>query len=139
MILVCEIRNPPLALLLRLLDRSDAQALGVNLAADRSKTGTENPEKVLEAIKLTMKSWSERAVIFVAHSLKGLICPQARVIGDRGTLGDNPQLIAQETRGMMFLGTPFRGSKPASLKESVSRILGLGANIQIENLELPVE
>lgn len=77
--------------------------------------------------------------MFVAHSLEGLICAQAQVIGDRGTLGDNPQLIARETRGMMFLGTPLRGSKPASLKESVSRILGLGANIQVENLELLVE
>lgn len=77
--------------------------------------------------------------MFVAHSLGGLICAQAQVVRDRGTFGDKSQLIAQETRGMMFLGTPFRGSKPASLKESVSRILGLGANIQVENLELLAE
>lgn len=68
---------------------------------------------------------TERPIIFVAHSLGGLICADALVMGDRKASGDNAQHIAKYTRGVVFLGTPFRGSSVADWAERLRRIVNV--------------
>jgi protein SERAC1 len=80
---------------------------------------------------------ADRPIIFIAHSLGGLVAAQAFVFGERHTLGDAAQLIAQQLRGMIFLGTPFRGSTLAKPAEIARRILSVfGVNTQESTLKL---
>lgn len=44
-------------------------------------------------------------------------------MGDRSADGDNVQIIAKYTRGMVFLGTPFRGSNAAKWTENIRKIV----------------
>lgn len=46
-------------------------------------------------------------------------------MGDRKASGDSAQLIAKYTRGVVFLGTPFRGSSVADWAERVRRIVNV--------------
>ena len=43
--------------------------------------------------------------------------------GTQQAAGDDVQVIAQHTRGLIFLGTPFQGSRGAKPAEFVRRIL----------------
>lgn len=51
----------------------------------------------------------DRPIIFVAHSLGGLVCANALVLGS-GHAEADVKKIASHTRGMIFLGTPHEGS-----------------------------
>ncbi|KAF9889314.1 hypothetical protein FE257_007423 [Aspergillus nanangensis] len=68
---------------------------------------------------------SKRPILLVAHSLGGLVCAQALVIGDRSSAGTDTHSISSCVRGMVFFGTPFRGSKAAGLSERILRIVGM--------------
>ncbi|KAJ5610607.1 hypothetical protein N7510_007326 [Penicillium lagena] len=63
-----------------------------------------------------------RPILLVAHSLGGLVCATAVVLGDRNAAGDNVEVIAQCIKGIIFLGTPFGGSNLAKWAELVRRI-----------------
>ena len=59
------------------------------------------------------------------------------VMGARRASGDNASVITRCTRGMIFFGTPFRGSKGAQPAEIARKILSLfGANTQEKTLKL---
>jgi hypothetical protein len=61
----------------------------------------------------------------IGHSLGGLVLAQV-VYGDNAaTEGDSICSIVQHIKGMIFLGTPFFGSKIAGWGEIVRRIYSL--------------
>ena len=61
----------------------------------------------------------------VGHSLGGLVLAQVVYGGDRAAEGDSIHSIALMINGMIFLGTPFYGSKIAGWGEVVRRIYSL--------------
>ncbi|KAH8878747.1 hypothetical protein GQ53DRAFT_756485 [Thozetella sp. PMI_491] len=84
---------------------SDANDLVARLSAERSSTKTE-----------------DRPIIIVSHSLGGLVAAQALIHGERQSEGAASS-ITKNLRGMLFLGTPFRGSGAAKPAEMVRRVL----------------
>ncbi|CAI7593607.1 unnamed protein product [Penicillium palitans] len=67
---------------------------------------------------------NERPIIFVCHSLGGLVCEDALL-----TSNQRPERhlrnILHSTRGIIFLGTPHHGSGLARWAEALSRSIGL--------------
>ncbi|KAF4464586.1 ribonuclease p mrp [Fusarium albosuccineum] len=96
---------------------SDAEDICAKLAAKRLETNTVSDSEILTA------GQSDRPIIFVAHSLGGLIAAQALVHGERRTGNSNATSVTKHLRGMIFLGTPFRGSSIAKLAEIARRVL----------------
>ncbi|KAK1974298.1 hypothetical protein LZ30DRAFT_557893, partial [Colletotrichum cereale] len=58
-----------------------------------------------------------RTIIFVAHSLDGLVVSQPFVHGEESSNDAVAKTIVSNIRGMIFLGTPFEGSQPAVTAE----------------------
>lgn len=86
---------------------------------------------------LTETVQTKRPLIFVSHSLGGLVCAEVMVMGARRASGDSASVIAQHTRGMIFFGTPFCGSKGAQPAEIARKILSaLGLATQSKTLKL---
>ena len=52
-----------------------------------------------------------------------LILNQAIVKGASGVSTDNPSIIANNTQGIVFLGTPFHGSPSAKYMEILRRVI----------------
>ncbi|KAF5577876.1 ribonuclease p mrp [Fusarium pseudocircinatum] len=99
---------------------SDAEDVCAKLAAERLGTDT-----------------VDRPIIFVAHSLGGLVAAQILVHGEHKPENSAESWIAKNIRGMVFLGTPFRGSSVAKLAEAVRKVLGLfGVDTQEQTLKL---
>ncbi|KAL5588577.1 hypothetical protein FOBRF1_015105 [Fusarium oxysporum] len=67
---------------------------------------------------------TERPIIFVCHSLGGLVCQDALVTAKQRS-EQHLQDIVNFTRGVIFLGTPHHGSSLAKIGELVSRSVGL--------------
>jgi hypothetical protein len=122
---------------------SDADDLCAKLVAERSRT----PEAVSEiAVCLDPASICDinslafqenRPIIIIAHSLGGLVTAQLFVHGEQSSNDSSAKAIVRNIRGMIFLGTPFRGSVPAGLAECVRRILKLvGVDTQEHTLNL---
>ncbi|KAK3896546.1 hypothetical protein C8A05DRAFT_48439 [Staphylotrichum tortipilum] len=67
---------------------------------------------------------NERPIIFVCHSLGGLVCEDALFTSRQRT---EPHLhnVLQLTRGIAFLGTPHHGSGLARWAELLSRSIGI--------------
>jgi protein SERAC1 len=66
-----------------------------------------------------------RPVIFLGHSLGGLVIKQALIkSAEYNSHGRHPTLgeIYASTKGVIFLGTPHRGSDKESLGEVVSKV-----------------
>jgi protein SERAC1 len=61
----------------------------------------------------------------VAHSLGGLVCAEAIVLGERNATGDSVQSIAEHVSGIVFLGTPFAGSNLAKWADLVRAIFNV--------------
>ncbi|ETN44019.1 uncharacterized protein HMPREF1541_10884 [Cyphellophora europaea CBS 101466] len=77
-----------------------------------------------------MPQGSARALVFVAHSYGGLLVKQALV--EANTLGVEFELIRQRTKGILFLGTPHRGSNFTTLGTLVASCLRpIGADSSI--------
>lgn len=78
----------------------------------------------------------------IGHSLGGLVLAQVMYSGNRATEGDSIHSIAQHIKGMIFLGTPFFGSKIAGWGEVVRRIYSLVQKTDqntLKNLKLDSE
>ncbi|RBA13213.1 hypothetical protein FPRO05_13640 [Fusarium proliferatum] len=86
----------------------DAEDVCAKLAAERLSTQT-----------------VDRPIILVAHSLGGLVAAQILVHGEHKPENSAEASIARNVRGMIFLGTPFRGSSVAKPAEVVRRVLNL--------------
>ncbi|KAL8952472.1 MAG: hypothetical protein Q9222_001613 [Ikaeria aurantiellina] len=68
------------------------------------------------------KHKTQRPIIFVAHSLGGLVCAQA-LLEAHGSSEENDKAIQEFTRCIAFLGTPFQGSDMARWAESLQRLV----------------
>ncbi|RYC59204.1 hypothetical protein CHU98_g7008 [Xylaria longipes] len=99
---------------------SNADDLCAKLAAERSNS----PEA------------ANRPIVIIAHSLGGLVAAQLFIHGEQSSDDSSAKAIVKNIRGMIFLGTPFRGSVAAGPAESVRRILQLmGADTQEDTLK----
>ncbi|OAG42284.1 hypothetical protein AYO21_03452 [Fonsecaea monophora] len=76
-----------------------------------------------------------RPLIFVAHSLGGVLCKDALRISEAS--GDaNPAAIVDHTCGIIFLGTPHGGSWLASWAKMPAAMLGLAKRTDLSLLSL---
>jgi len=71
----------------------------------------------------------------VAHSLGGLVCATAVVLGERNAIGDSVQQVAEHIRGIIFMGTPFAGSNIAKWGELARRIFNVVAKTDKNTLK----
>ncbi|TVY39476.1 Vegetative incompatibility protein HET-E-1 [Lachnellula subtilissima] len=65
----------------------------------------------------------DRPIIFIAHSLGGLVCEQAILICVEGE--KNLEKIFQSTIGIIFMGTPHAGADLAKWGHAVARYLNI--------------
>ncbi|KAI6082266.1 hypothetical protein F4821DRAFT_272559 [Hypoxylon rubiginosum] len=99
---------------------SDANDLCAKLVARRSSSAT-----------------ADRPIILVGHSLGGLVAAQAFVHGEQKAATSDAKSIAKNLRGLVFLGTPFKGSPSARPAEAARKILKLfGVSTQDQTLKL---
>ncbi|KAI9774253.1 MAG: hypothetical protein M1840_004147, partial [Geoglossum simile] len=81
-------------------------------------------ETLLEDLS-RLRAGKARPVIFLGHSLGGLVIKQALIkSAEYNSHGRHPTLgeIYASTKGVIFLGTPHRGSDKESLGEVVSKV-----------------
>ncbi|KAH0533863.1 hypothetical protein FGG08_007514 [Glutinoglossum americanum] len=81
-------------------------------------------ETLLEDLS-RLRAGKTRPVIFLGHSLGGLVIKQALIkSAEYNSHGRHPTLgeIYASTKGVIFLGTPHRGSDKESLGEVVSKV-----------------
>lgn len=88
-------------------------------------------ENLLHDLSRIRDSWDAeiRPIIFVGHSLGGLVIKEALIrASEYHSNGQHPDLgaIHSCTKGVVFLGTPHRGSGKASIGEIVSNIAKIG-------------
>lgn len=72
----------------------------------------------------TSSSASHRPIVFVAHSLGGLVCKEA-VLLSRNNPEPHLRLIFEHTKGVLFMGTPHRGSWMAQWARIPATALGI--------------
>jgi predicted alpha/beta hydrolase family esterase len=75
----------------------------------------------------------DRPIIFVAHSLGGLVVSNA-VAGDKG-VNKEGKSISDSTFGILFLGTPFEGSKKAEWETLGGRLKNIIPSIKTVDLK----
>lgn len=82
--------------------------------------------------KLTQSHQNKRPIIFVCHSLGGLVCQDA-VLSSKASPERHLQQILRCTRGILFLGTPHSGTNLAVVGQRLSRLAGLvsGTNTRL--------
>jgi alpha-beta hydrolase superfamily lysophospholipase len=82
----------------------------------------------------------ERRLIFICHSLGGLVLKQALITASLQP--DQYGMILKSTYGAVFMGTPHQGSRSASLARHLSRLVNIttfGTGVRsdlLEHLEL---
>ncbi|KAH6849841.1 hypothetical protein B0I37DRAFT_370018 [Chaetomium sp. MPI-CAGE-AT-0009] len=64
-----------------------------------------------------------RAMIFLCHSLGGIVCKQALVIAHEDNSDPTNQRLLQSVIGIVFLGTPHQGSATANLGSLAGTII----------------
>jgi alpha-beta hydrolase superfamily lysophospholipase len=93
-------------------------------------------------VSLEMKRRSEpsRPLLFVAHSLGGIIVKQV-LRRSRDTYQNHLRDIYESTSGILFFGTPHGGADPRGLVQNIAekciRVMGFSVNEQIVNTLLP--
>jgi protein SERAC1 len=65
----------------------------------------------------------QRPIIFIAHSLGGLVCEQALLYCREGE--QNLEKVFQSTRGIIFMGTPHAGADLASWGYTLAKFLNV--------------
>ncbi|KAL4878662.1 hypothetical protein BJY04DRAFT_195344 [Aspergillus karnatakaensis] len=78
---------------------------------------------------------NERPLIFVCHSLGGLVCQDA-INTSQISPDDHLKVLAQHTVGIIFLGTPHSGSALAPWAEQLARSVGLVKQTNSQILEV---
>jgi len=75
------------------------------------------------AISDRRRDCRSRPVIFIAHSLGGLVCEQALLICREGT--PNLEKVFEYTRGIIFMGTPHAGAELAVWGRTLAKYLNV--------------
>jgi hypothetical protein len=89
----------------------------------------------IKASRLSKDGTKDRRIIFVTHSHGGLLVKEALVID---TLGGSVDGIASRTDGILFFGTPHKGSALARFGRVVSTVLSIwGSDADILGFVLP--
>ena len=84
-------------------------------ASSKSKNGIfDHGNSLLNALKRERTNLSNRPIIFVAHSLGGLVVKQALVEARKRISSSHVHIIYTSARAVIFFGTPHRGSDSAS-------------------------
>ncbi|KAH7165301.1 Alpha/Beta hydrolase protein [Dactylonectria macrodidyma] len=78
---------------------------------------------------------SSRPLLFVAHSLGGLVCKQA-ILLSRNNPESHLQYMFECTLGIIFLGTPHRGSWMANWAKIPASALGLATSVNKSLLDV---
>jgi len=87
----------------------------------------DHAENLMSSLAQFRKATPERPIIFVAHSLGGIVLKEA-LIHAAGATRDHlshHKAIFLSTYGIIFLGTPHQGSSAADLGQLILRILSL--------------
>ena len=81
------------------------------------------------------KRFGQRQIIFVAHSMGGLVVKKTYVLGKHD---ERYAHIISKTRGIMFLATPHRGAQYAKILNSIlsCSLLGAPPKAYIDDLDL---
>jgi hypothetical protein len=66
---------------------------------------------------------NSRPIIFVVHSLGGLVCADM-LLASRNSAEEHLQTVISCTRGIIFLGTPHQGSGLATPAATLARVIG---------------
>jgi len=90
---------------------------------------------LLNALELNRRECPKRPLVFVVHSLGGIIIKEA-LRRSRGAGKDDQDLrnIYQSTHSIIFLGTPHRGSSYANIglvAEQITNLVGLDTNAEL--------
>lgn len=76
---------------------------------------------LLDQLRFQRREHPTRPIVFVCHSLGGVVCKQALVEAHNANEVHGP--ILQFTRGIAFFGTPHSGGHGARLGDSIVRVL----------------
>ncbi|ERF72769.1 hypothetical protein EPUS_09197 [Endocarpon pusillum Z07020] len=92
-----------------------------NVAIETSTAGVnEQAENMLNRLSFERKNVpSQRPIIFIAHSLGGIIVKRALV---EAKLDDKYQSVREATFGLIFFATPHRGSDHAKLGDIAAKV-----------------
>ncbi|KAL4963231.1 uncharacterized protein BDV14DRAFT_177008 [Aspergillus stella-maris] len=90
-----------------------------NVSIQSSSAGVrEQAQYLLNRLWLERQGCETRPIIFIAHSLGGIVVKEALV---QAKLGHAYQSIQAATYGIVFFGTPHRGSHLAKLGETLAK------------------
>ena len=97
---------------------------------------------LLKSLEANRRSQPSKPLVFVAHSLGGIIAKEAlRQAQGCETHHHHLRQIYESTAAIIFFGTPHGGADPRGLRENVveriARAAGLSVNEQIVNALLP--
>ncbi|CZR66049.1 uncharacterized protein PAC_15950 [Phialocephala subalpina] len=99
-----------------------------NVVFGASSAGVEEQAiNILHLLQLERKFISARPIIFIAHSLGGIIVKQALVTAYRGD--GTYVMISNSTYGIAFFGVPHHGTKYATWGRIAARIVGVSGQI----------
>jgi tetratricopeptide (TPR) repeat protein len=91
------------------------------------------PTRALEVLDLMVqKGVGQRPILFVCHSLGGLLVKHILRKADDQPVGSGMHQVAANTRAILFLATPHGGAALASLIDAFRTIFG--ATVSIEDL-----
>uniref|UniRef100_A0A336M9E7 Protein SERAC1 n=1 Tax=Culicoides sonorensis TaxID=179676 RepID=A0A336M9E7_CULSO len=79
--------------------------------------------------KIVKAGVGQRPIVWIGHSMGGLIIKSIIVQASQHP-DENVQNICKNSKGIIFLGTPHKGSPVAKLKQSFSTILWVSAEVQ---------
>ncbi|KAK3387397.1 sesB-related regulatory protein [Podospora didyma] len=103
----------------------DANPIAFRLSVSGNRIGdhSKNLLAALAAHRVDEKT-SNRPIIFVAHSLGGLVCKDA-LLTSRSSPEERLKKIFECTSGILFLGTPHSGASLATVAQRLVPVLGL--------------
>ncbi|KAL6719999.1 hypothetical protein ACLMJK_001920 [Lecanora helva] len=90
------------------------------LSANRVKDHAKNLLTALRGVRDTPET-SDRPIIFVTHSLGGIVCAQS-LLPYASMESEETQQIAKNTFGLAFMSTPFAGSETAEWARFFERL-----------------
>ncbi len=91
------------------------------------------PDRALQVLDLMVqKGLGERPLLFIGHSLGGLLIKQILRKADDADADRRKKKVAEQTRAVLFLATPHAGATLASLLNTFSAVFG--ATVSIEDL-----
>ncbi len=114
--------SKPLGWLARVLGKGGADAgQGMSL---QDRAG-----QVLDRMRLDKRFRGERPIVFVCHSLGGLLAKQILRQAHDNAGNADPESISRRTAAVLFLATPHHGADLATLVDNFSAIFGPTASL----------